>query len=166
MRKWCGRFHLWVYFATVWWGANLTRSRWLMKCHSQLCGTGDPREDTLAGNSSCVPFSHVLHAICGMGWWHCERWAAHHSLGLSLTLPIRYLMYSVYSWLLQGQEISCHRILIEFGFFARFVENAVHKKGSMAAHLLLPVGARQEVRTPTEKHENINRGKLAHIFIN
>lgn len=116
MRKWCGRFHLWVYFATVWWGANLTRSRWLMKCHSQLCGTGDPREDTLTGNSSCVPFSHVLHAICCMGWWHCERWAAHHSLGLSLTLPIRYLMYSVYSWLLQGQEISCHRILIEFGF--------------------------------------------------
>lgn len=109
----------------------------------------------------------VFHSpMSCMGWWHCERWAAHHSLGLSLTLPIRYLMHSVYSWLLLGQEISCHTILIEFGFFACFVENAVHKKGSTAAHLSLPVGARQEVRIPTEKPENINRGKLSHIFIN
>lgn len=66
---------------------------------------------------------HVLHVICCTGWRRCERWAAHHSLGLSLAFPIRHLMYSVYSWPLQCQEVSCHRILIEFTFFACFVEN-------------------------------------------
>lgn len=55
---------------------------------------------------------HILHVICCTGWWHSERWAAHHSLGLSLALPIAHLMYSVFSWLLQCQAVSCHRILI------------------------------------------------------
>lgn len=144
---------LWpVYFATLWGGTSLTKSRWLKKCHlvsrvlqrwfiSQLQGVQGPAVSSvmLHDSSPRPPWGrmlwqgegavfhpvHVLHVICCTCWQHCERWAVHHSPSLFLAFT---LISGVYSWPLQCQEISCYRILMEFSFFTCFVENLVSQE--------------------------------------
>lgn len=148
----------WVYFAILWWGTNLTKAGvWLSVTVSPVALVIPAR--TLWQEKGAVfhPL-RVLHVICCPGWGRGERWAAHHSLGLSLAFPIRHLMYSVYSWPLQ-----CYRILIDLGFL-HVLKIWFYKKHSIAAEFSLPIGAQQEVRIRTEKTKNINTGRWANLL--
>ena len=111
---------LWpVYFATLWCGTHLTKSRWLIKSHlvsgvwersfisrpqgvqgptvsSVMLHDSNPRPPqgrTLwQGEGAVFHPVHVLHVICCNCWRHRERWVVHHFSSLSLAFALRHLI--------------------------------------------------------------------------
>lgn len=180
---------LWpVYFATLWWGTDLTKSRWLIKCHlvsrawersfisrwqgvqgptvsSMMLCDSDPRPPqgrTLwQGEGATFHPVHVSRVICCTCWRHCERWVDHHSSSLSLAFALRHLIY--YMVCIPDRFNARKSLAIAFWLSLDFshvlLRIRFHKKCSIAANLLLPVGAWEEVRIFTEKSKNINIGK-------
>lgn len=84
---------------------------------------GHQGEDTWTGKGSCVSSCaclacYLLHLLTALG--EMSSWSL-----LNICPQTFNLMYGVYSWPLQCQEISCYSILIEFSFFIYFVANMI-----------------------------------------
>lgn len=161
MRKWCGRFHE----RSVWTAVMSSFCHSLMRYWPDKKQVADEvsqaapwwsQRGTLKGKRSCVSSSACLACNLLQGLLAVWEMSSSSLLG---SLPSEIQCTVCIPDRCSARKSPAIEFWMSLGFLHVLLKIRFHKKRSIAANLLLSVGAWQEVRILTEKPENINTGK-------